>query len=102
MKTYIKLIFVVALLTLSISTNSATTETNNGVSRIEGTCDDTTYLSLCHGENCEFGSSNATLKKGEFWEIHVNVKSQYCKSCEDTPNLSICDREYVPLNRTTL
>ncbi|EIT7143096.1 hypothetical protein L2778_000837 [Vibrio vulnificus] len=102
MRTHIKSMSAVTLLTLSISTNSATTETNNGVSKIEGTCDKTTYLSLCHGENCEFGSSNATLKKGEFWEAHVNVKSKYCKSCENTPDLSICDKEYIPLDRTTL
>ncbi|HAS6793750.1 TPA: hypothetical protein N3C02_004225 [Vibrio parahaemolyticus] len=95
-----KWLFTVTCLVFSISVQATTTETHDGVSKIEGTCDETTYLAICHGEDCEEGSSNATLKKGELMERHVLKQSQYCMSCEDTPNLETCDKDYIPLGRT--
>lgn len=82
---------------LAVGASAATTETGSGLSRITSKCSGTTYVAICRGQTCEYGTSNNTIPPGGTWETHVQSRSGYCHSCNGTPNINSCHQYWIPL-----
>ncbi|MFO1055465.1 MAG: tetratricopeptide repeat protein [Dongiaceae bacterium] len=78
-----------------------TSRDRDGTGRIPMTCSGTTYLLICNGPHCQYGTTEFSLSGGRpglfTFEAEVRKGSTYCMSCAGPPELSSCQKASVPL-----
>ena len=77
--------------------NAASSKDRRGRGYVVGTCPGKTYVSICNGQKCEYGAFHIDLPAGLTVEQDVEIGSGYCISCSRAPDLSDCQKMYLPL-----